>query len=96
MLQMNPKQRGESLREAWSPLRDALLGKAATVVVPPQPAPASPKIEVIAPPPPPKIVEPSAGERRVFRVGGAEFAMRWIPAGRFWMGAGADDKEAND
>ncbi len=96
MLQMNPKQRGESLREAWSPLRDALLGTSPTVVVPPQPAPASPKIEVIAPPPPPKIAEPSAGERRVFQVGGAEFAMRWIPAGRFRMGAGADDKQAYD
>ncbi len=96
MLSPNPTKRGGSLREAWSPLRNALLGKATTVVVPPQPAPTSPKIEVIAPPPPPKIAEPSAGERRVFRVGGADLAMRWIPAGTFGMGAGADDKEAND
>jgi formylglycine-generating enzyme required for sulfatase activity len=38
--------------------------------------------------------EQSAGERRIFRVGEVDFAMRWIPAGRFLMGAGADDKEA--
>ncbi len=97
MFQANPKQRGESLREAWLPLRDALLGKEATVVVPSKPAPAWPKIEVIAPPPPQaKSAEPSAGERRVFRLGGVDFAMRWIPAGRFWMGAGANDKKASD
>ena len=34
------------------------------------------------------------GDRKVLRVGGADFALRWIPAGRFWMGAGEDDKEA--
>ncbi len=94
MLSPSPTKRGGSLREAWSPLQDALLGKAVTVVAPSQPAQPSPKIEVVAPPPPPKIAELSAGERRVFRVGGVDFAMRWIPAGTFWMGAGADDKEA--
>ena len=36
------------------------------------------------------------GDRKVLRVGGADFAMRWIPAGTFWMGAGDDDKEAYD
>ncbi|MCK6513367.1 formylglycine-generating enzyme family protein [Myxococcota bacterium] len=51
-------------------------------------------IEVVAPPPPPKIAEPSAGERRVFLVGEADIAMRWIPVGRFLAGAGADGKEA--
>lgn len=34
------------------------------------------------------------GDRKVFRVGRAKIATRWIPAGRFWMGAGNDDKEA--
>ena len=96
MLSANPKQRGDSLRDAWSPLRDALVGKAPAVVVSPQPTPVSPKIELVAPPSTPKIAEPSAGERRVFRVGGADFAMRWIPAGRFLMGAGADDARAWD
>lgn len=33
-------------------------------------------------------------ERQVFQVGGVKFPMRWIPAGRFWMGAGADNEEA--
>ncbi|MCK6511593.1 SUMF1/EgtB/PvdO family nonheme iron enzyme [Myxococcota bacterium] len=157
MLQVNPKQRGESLREAWLPLRDALLVKAPAVVSP-NPAPPSPKNEAISPPlqpasdlrlsalsvlspeidafvssfrpdlslaspqieavmPPsqPNVPEPStrqrqvapnptplyaidydrsAGERRVFRLGGADFAMRWIPAGRFLMGAGVDDNKA--
>jgi formylglycine-generating enzyme required for sulfatase activity len=35
-----------------------------------------------------------AGERKIWTLGGAEFPMRWIPAGTFLMGAGADDKEA--
>ncbi|MCK6509149.1 bifunctional serine/threonine-protein kinase/formylglycine-generating enzyme family protein [Myxococcota bacterium] len=95
MLLVNPKQRGESLREAWLPLRDALLGKSATVIAPPQPTPASPKIEATAPSPS-NVVEPSAGERRVFRVGEADLAMRWIPAGRFLRGAGEDDQETHD
>jgi sulfatase modifying factor 1 len=43
-----------------------------------------------------KQIEPNAGEQRVFRVGGADFAMRWIPAGRFFMGAGADDRAASN
>ena len=34
-----------------------------------------------------------AGERKVWTLGGAEMAMRWIPAGRFLMGA-AGDREA--
>jgi formylglycine-generating enzyme required for sulfatase activity len=29
----------------------------------------------------------TAGERKVFRVGGVRFAMRWIPAGSFMMGS---------
>ena len=34
---------------------------------------------------------PSAGARRTFYAGGAGFAMRWIPAGRFWMGSPSDE-----
>jgi len=94
MLAMKPKQRGESLREVWSPLRDALLGKATQVVVsPPNIEPPPPKIEVSAPPQA-KAAERAAGTRRVFQVGGVDFPMRWIPAGTFWMGAEADDDEA--
>ncbi len=95
MLSVNPKQRGKSLREAWLPLRDALLGKAAKVVSPPKPA-QSPHYwsEKIAPPPQPNVADSSAGRRRVFCVGGVDFPMRWIPAGRFWMGSGDDDDEA--
>jgi formylglycine-generating enzyme required for sulfatase activity len=36
------------------------------------------------------------GKRRIFRVGGVDFAMRWIPAGTFFMGAGTDEKDAFD
>ena len=36
-----------------------------------------------------------AGERKVWRFGGVDFAMRWIPAGRFLMGAGEDEKAFN-
>ena len=36
-----------------------------------------------------------AGERKIWTFGGVEFAMRWIPAGRFLMGAGEDDMEAS-
>lgn len=35
-----------------------------------------------------------AGERKIWTLGGVEFAMRWVPAGRFLMGAGEDDAEA--
>ena len=35
-----------------------------------------------------------AGERRIWTFEGVEFAMRWVPAGSFLMGAGADDTEA--
>lgn len=35
-----------------------------------------------------------AGERRVFRVGGIDIAMRWIPAGHFSEGVHKGDKEA--
>ena len=37
-----------------------------------------------------------AGERKVWIFGGVEFAMRWIPAGRFLMGSGEEDTEAWD
>ncbi len=96
MLQMNPTRRGASLREVWSPLRDALLGKAAKVGCGTQ-ARATTRHDRSSPShhlPHPKIAEPSAGERRVWTLSGVDFAMRWIPAGRFWMGAGKDDQEA--
>jgi formylglycine-generating enzyme required for sulfatase activity len=35
-----------------------------------------------------------AGSRKVFTVGKAEIAMRWVPAGEFWMGSAEDDSEA--
>ena len=35
-----------------------------------------------------------AGTRKVFTVGKAEIAMRWVPAGEFWMGSAEDDPEA--
>jgi formylglycine-generating enzyme required for sulfatase activity len=34
-----------------------------------------------------------AGERKIWALGGVEFAMRWIPAGTFLMGTGEDDEE---
>jgi formylglycine-generating enzyme required for sulfatase activity len=43
-----------------------------------------------------KAVEPSAGERRVFHVGDVDFAMRWIPAGRFLMGTGKKEQHYLD
>jgi serine/threonine protein kinase len=90
MLAMEPSERPASMREVWHKLHQALSGKAP-----------APKVEVVAPAPKveviasaPKIVERVAGERKVWTLGGAEFAMRWIPAGRFLMGAGAEDTEA--
>ena len=37
-----------------------------------------------------------AGERKIWTFDDVEFAMRWVPAGRFLMGSGADDEEAYD
>ena len=92
MLAMEPNERPASIREAWSQLQRALSPQAA-----------APRVEVVEPAPKrevsattPKVTEPSAGERKVWTLGGAEFAMRWIPAGRFLMGSGADDTEAFD
>lgn len=88
MLQMNPKQRGESLQEAvafasgaaWKSGNGGRASKARAVV--------ALLIEVFTPSPQPTVLEPMAGERQVFCAGGAEFPMRWIPVGRFWMGLG--------
>jgi formylglycine-generating enzyme required for sulfatase activity len=81
MLAMEPSERPSTMREAWHKLHQALSGQ----------APAT-NVEVSAPTS--KLVEPSARERRVWTLGGADFAMRWIPAGQFLMGSGEDDEEA--
>jgi formylglycine-generating enzyme required for sulfatase activity len=40
--------------------------------------------------------EPKAGERKVVKIKGVEFALRWCPAGTFTMGSPKDEKNRND
>lgn len=48
------------------------------------------------PPPPPPPARPAAGDRRVERVAGVEFAWRYVPPGTFQMGSPTSEPERDD